>query len=198
MQSRSQETRTHILGSAGNLFSHQGYSDTSVSEICATAGISKGAFYYHFSSKQELFIALLENWLDDLDMVFTKIQEKTDNISDAILEMANIAGDVLQSPDTNISIILEFWMQAYRDPTIWEAAVYPYQRYMKYFTSLFEKGIQDGSFKSIDPEVAARVTVSLGLGLLLQALFDSKKTQWDIALRQSIGMLIETVSRSKA
>ena len=70
MQSRSQETRIQILDSAVRLFSEKGYSETSVSAICDSAGISKGAFYYHFLSKQELFLALLENWLTDLDSGF--------------------------------------------------------------------------------------------------------------------------------
>jgi AcrR family transcriptional regulator len=59
MQSRSQETHDHILVSAGRLFSEKGYADTSVSEICEFAGVSKGAFYYHFPTKQALFIAFI-------------------------------------------------------------------------------------------------------------------------------------------
>ena len=47
------------MESAIKLFSSTGYNKASVDDICAQAGISKGAFYHHFKSKQELFLALL-------------------------------------------------------------------------------------------------------------------------------------------
>ena len=64
-QQRSEETRSRILESAIKLFSNRGYNKASVDDICADAGISKGAFYHHFKSKQALFPALLDGWLTD-------------------------------------------------------------------------------------------------------------------------------------
>lgn len=48
-----------ILNAAAELIIHYGYDKTSVSDIATTAGISKGAIYLHFTSKDELFEALL-------------------------------------------------------------------------------------------------------------------------------------------
>jgi AcrR family transcriptional regulator len=58
---RAQETRQLILDAAYRLFARQGYGQTSVDGIIAEAGASKGAFYHHFASKEELFRALLED-----------------------------------------------------------------------------------------------------------------------------------------
>ncbi len=66
MQARSEETRTHILEAALRRFANHGYSAASVDEICAEAGVSKGAFYHHFPSKQALFLELLNEWLDKI------------------------------------------------------------------------------------------------------------------------------------
>jgi len=62
-QQRSEETYSRILDAAAASFARNGYERTGVAEICHAAGISKGAFYYHFSSKQALFLALLQRWL---------------------------------------------------------------------------------------------------------------------------------------
>jgi len=62
MQQRSEETRKHILEAAQRLFSAKGYDATGVAEICQAAGVSKGAFYHHFLTKQAVFLVLLENW----------------------------------------------------------------------------------------------------------------------------------------
>jgi len=60
-QRRSLETRDLMLDAAYRLFASQGYGQTSVDGIIAEAGASKGAFYHHFASKEELFRALLED-----------------------------------------------------------------------------------------------------------------------------------------
>ena len=60
MQQRSIETRRRIMSAAVALFAAQGYNASGVAEICRAAGASKGAFYHHFSSKQALFVAVLE------------------------------------------------------------------------------------------------------------------------------------------
>jgi len=198
MQVRSEETRIHILAAASRLFSESGYNAAGVAELCKAAGVSKGAFYYHFPSKQALFLALLETWLSGLDAAFEKISHESQSVPQAIQAMAQMAGNVLESSDASLSIILEFWIQAYRDPKIWEAAIAPYRRYQDYFTSLLEKGMQEGSLHPADPKIAARVTVSLGLGLLLQALIDTESTQWEAVVRQCVDLLLHGLSRRYA
>ncbi len=50
----------------------QGYAATSVDEICAAAGVSKGAFFHHFASKEELGVAAAEQWTARADeLIFT-------------------------------------------------------------------------------------------------------------------------------
>jgi TetR/AcrR family transcriptional regulator, cholesterol catabolism regulator len=49
-----EQTRKDIITAALNLFEAAGYHGTSVGEIAATAGITKGAFYHHFASKEEV------------------------------------------------------------------------------------------------------------------------------------------------
>lgn len=178
MQHRSMETRQRLLEAATSLFSQQGYDATAVAEICANAGVSKGAFYHHFESKQAVFLALLEEWLARLDAAFAAVRQDSSDVPQAVVRMADMAGGVLASSGVQISIMLEFWMQAYRDPQVWQAAAAPYQRYQQYFASMVEEGMHQGSLRPVDPQLAARTLVSLAMGLLLQAVFDPKATDW--------------------
>jgi AcrR family transcriptional regulator len=57
-------TRTILVATAGKLFASQGYDRTSVDSIIRQAGVSKGAFYHHFSSKEQV----LEAVTDQLDV----------------------------------------------------------------------------------------------------------------------------------
>ncbi|KAA0126924.1 TetR/AcrR family transcriptional regulator [Chryseobacterium sp. SN22] len=60
---KSQETRLHILQTAFQLIYGKGYQTTSVDEIIAGTKVTKGAFYYHFKTKDEMGLAILNELL---------------------------------------------------------------------------------------------------------------------------------------
>ncbi len=55
-------TRRKLLDAAIVLMRRQGFGATSVGDICEQAGVTKGAFFHHFSSKEELSVAALQEW----------------------------------------------------------------------------------------------------------------------------------------
>ncbi|QWK79283.1 TetR/AcrR family transcriptional regulator [Ochrobactrum sp. BTU1] len=55
-------TKSNILEAALRVIRTKGYTASSVDDICSAAGLSKGAFFHHFSSKEDLAIAAAEYW----------------------------------------------------------------------------------------------------------------------------------------
>ena len=73
---RGQATREEIIATAKRLFSEHGYHATGLSDIQAATGLTKGAFYHHFSSKEDLALAVLENArCEYLDRLITPAME---------------------------------------------------------------------------------------------------------------------------
>lgn len=188
MQQRSEETRAKIMESAIKLFSNSGYNKASVDDICAEAGISKGAFYHHFKSKQELFLALLDGWLQAIDHAVEASKDKT--APETFQQMTTAFPYIFETAGDGLPMFLEFWLQASRDKKIWDASIAPYRRYHKYFTSLIKKGVDEGSFVEVDPDLASRMIVSTAMGLLLQSLLDPKGANWEKVARDSTSMLV--------
>ena len=63
---RSERSRKDILDAALKLFSHRGYGATSVKDIAAEAGLSKGNVYHHFPDKEAIFRALLDRYFQEM------------------------------------------------------------------------------------------------------------------------------------
>lgn len=80
-EKRSAETKEKILKSAEVLFKDQGFENTSIDSIVKRAGISKGSFYVHFNSKDEIiayFINAVINKIDmDLDSIINSVKDDT-------------------------------------------------------------------------------------------------------------------------
>jgi len=190
------ETRETILDVALSLFSQHGYDSTSVAEICQQAQVSKGAFYHHFSSKQELFLALMDTWLASVDDFFQVAGETAPNIPQALENMAAISGEFFEALEGGFPILLEFWTQASRHPPVWEKAVAPYQRYLDYFTGLMQSGLDQGAFtSSTQPEHAARALTAVAMGLLLQATFDPTGADWQAVTLYGVRTILDGLRR---
>jgi AcrR family transcriptional regulator len=58
------QTRTCLMRSAAKLFAQRGLQNASIDDVAEDAGFTKGAFYANFSSKEELFLAMLDEHFD--------------------------------------------------------------------------------------------------------------------------------------
>jgi len=197
MQARSTETRNRILNVSLELFSRNGYEATGVAEICLAAGVSKGAFYHHFPTKQAIFLELLHTWLGMLDEHMKAARQEAKNVPQALMNMGGLMQMVFQEASGRLPMFLEFWTQASHDPLVWQAIIAPYQRYQVYFKSLIETGIAEGSLEVDDPETAARALVAMGVGLLLMGVLEGQDERSAQLPLQSIKILLDGLAKGK-
>jgi AcrR family transcriptional regulator len=194
MQQRSEETRTHIMEAALRRFANHGYNAASVDEICAEAGVSKGAFYHHFASKQAIFLALLERWLQSVDATLATAHQPS--VPATLLNMADMLPNIFAVADGRLPMFLEFWLQASRNEKVWAATVAPYQRYQQYFAEMVRQGIAEGSFRAdIEVEATAQAIVALAVGLVLEGLLASQDTDWSKTTHVSMDVLLNGLKK---
>jgi len=62
--------RDKLLDAAFSLFREKGYSGTSVDDLCKAAGVTKGAFFHHFASKEALGVAAADHWSTTTSALF--------------------------------------------------------------------------------------------------------------------------------
>ena len=170
------------------LFCEHGYDATSVAKICSTATASKGAFYHHFPSKQDLFLGILNQWLEGVDdRLFTQ-RKAGETVPELFTRMAK----------TLAFVFMEFMVQASRDESIWAATIAPYRRYQQQFTALIAEGQKEGNIREdVDPETTAQTIISLGVGVLLQSVVDPDSANWEKVIKQGVASINSHIQRSE-
>ena len=106
------------IEAAAEVFALRGYRDSSVDEIAQRAGYSKGAVYWHFDSKDDLFLALLEERIDRPTREMIELLESAPPEQDMVPETNQRFMEVLRGQRELLLLEHEYWSQAVRDPKV--------------------------------------------------------------------------------
>ncbi|MFY9655050.1 MAG: TetR/AcrR family transcriptional regulator [Methylocystis sp.] len=186
------EKRREILEAAARCFQRKGFKGSSVSEICAEAGISPGHLYHYFVGKEAIIVAMAQSHLDALAERFQKTLARGERILDAIVAEMNwlTPGEGV----TNATLLFEVLAESTRS----EAIARDLQSHSRRMCELVAKLLQQGQARgeidpALDPETAAAVLISLMDGARALALRDREidphrtAAVYDLLIRRSVG-----------
>jgi AcrR family transcriptional regulator len=161
----STERRTQIIEAALVCFNRKGYVHTTMDDITAESGLSKGSIYWYFKSKDEIFKAAItvvaENIVDEQVNLLKAAETATAKLHTATQIMVDFCREIAQ----HFGLLLEFWSQSKRtdeEMLFWTELLPPYQ---KIVTTIFEEGIQTGEFRATDADALAWVMMAAYDGL---------------------------------
>lgn len=146
-------SRERILEAATRLFVSRGYRGQSMREIAEAVGISKPAIYHHFKDKEELFVAILSAYLDQLDVLIqasmaseTTCHRRVTQIVEAILRLPPEIRAVSRLASQEM-VHLSAEVRA-------EFNALYYRQFIGPLVALFEEGVCSGELRSMNPTVA--------------------------------------------
>ncbi len=172
-----EERRRRLLDSAWRCATRTRFREVTVDDVCEEAGVSKGAFYGYFSSKQELLLALLEDDARQLDQLLDELAEsKLDSgerlrlFTKAILEQARDAGSV--------QVRADLWTAMLTEPEVRSRFVAAVDRRRQRLRRWIEEGIASQELAAIPGNAFASILLALADGLMLHASAAPSAFKW--------------------
>ena len=179
--------REQITAAALDCFARTGYHATTMADVAAQAGVSKGTPYLYFDSKEALFIALHEQWdcglADRVNAAIAALPEAGRRSPRQVLNAvaAAVAAHVQEEAET-CRVLMEARARAAHEPAIAAAVRAADTRTHEQLEGLFAAGIQAGEWPTgTDPALAARLFTAGLYGLMAQWHLAPGSFSWDAA-----------------
>lgn len=183
-------TINKIFAAAEECIKDNGICTIDINEICSTAGITKGAFYHHFRSKQHLLLELLNRWINNVSMQVEIPQFKNSSTVDLLIYIVEKMSPAFKQAENQLPIFLELFVKAISDKDLREYVLKSYDSFLFFFSGLIKDGMEKGLIKKGDPLRISKILFSITLGLLIQGLIDPKGEDWEKLAKTSIEMLL--------
>jgi AcrR family transcriptional regulator len=162
---KAEETRRRIVGAAAQLFAEHGYAATSLSEVIAAAGSTKGGFYFHFASKADLGLAVAAEAREQFAAEVLDATGEYARASDQLVAMVRAIAMHAKAKPT-ASGIGRLCMELREEPQIAIADIDPYGGWVHLVGELLERAQREGDLDpAADPRQAALYAVGAYVGV---------------------------------
>jgi AcrR family transcriptional regulator len=191
----SDQRRHQIMDAALNVFSHLGFERASMDDIAKEAGVSKGALYLYYKSKDAIIAKLLQLFFDQALKQVKLLAAGEGSVTEQLLAFTRVLTREMDRMAAMQPISLQFYAIAARHATIRQHLRAYFADYRALMEEVIQRGIAQGELRAdISPAETAVTLTALLEGLALLWLIDPQATDWHVQVESSTQLLIQGLS----
>ena len=168
----TEERKRQILQAAIAAFARLGLDQARMDDIVAEAGLSKGAIYWYFKSKDEIIAAILNSLFNREIVELQELLEADGPVYQRLLAFVHHTAAEIKSMAHLTPILYEFYGLAFRNPLVRSALQADLRRYLKLAGPLIQQGVERGEFRPIPASQGANALAAIIEGTMLLWVFD--------------------------
>jgi AcrR family transcriptional regulator len=184
--------KQQILNAALTVFPQKGFDQASIDDIARAAGIAVGTIYNYYSSKRDILISLISNYV--LTEPFIELLQQTPESTDADF-LSSIIEDNLHVNFKNVEVLLLLISEIQRDPELRQQYLdQVIQPALKLLEKYLKSRVTNNVFRRLNTTVAARTFLGMIVGLsLLYRLEGEKGVLSKIPIRELVSEVAKLV-----
>lgn len=188
----STERKNQILEAAIAVFARLGFHQSRMDDIAGQAGLSKGALYLYYKSKDAIIAALLKYFFNQ---ELSRLQEfveadRQEPIAEQLLQLTRQLIAAMDWMGGFMPIAFEFYALAGRDKEVRHFLQDYFKTYRGELARLLQRGVERGEFHAVDTEAAATTLVALYEGLALLYFLDPQELHLSEQTESAVRFLV--------
>lgn len=187
----SEERKNQILDAAMNVFARLGFHKARLDDIVAESGLSKGALYWYYKSKDAIIIALLERIFAGSMKDVQALVNAEGSVSERLMLLIRHAAAEIKQMTNILPVAYEFYAVAMRQKVVRQYLKEYYLQYRAPLAALIRQGVERGEFRQVDPEETAITITALIEGTTLLWMVDPQVTNWETQYTAGMRLLLE-------
>ncbi|MBM3705353.1 MAG: TetR/AcrR family transcriptional regulator [Actinobacteria bacterium] len=192
---RKQKSINRILSSAEEFIRKNDIESIDINEISKSAGLTKGAFYHHFKSKQHLLLELFNRWISKIanKLEFSSPLGKT--AVEIIIDIIDKIQPAFEQYSKELPVFLELYLRAITDKDLKKPVMKSYKNFLIFFSQMISIGTnRSPALKKSgeeNPADIARILFALTVGFVIQGLLNPRGTDWNKLAKKSVKLVLE-------
>ena len=163
-----EEKKRRIIIAAMRCFQRKGYVNTTVDDIAAEYGRSKGGIYWHYPSKKAILIDLFTYWMDETFRGISAEIAPLKSSRGKLIRMGEYFMESLTEDYGLYSSMMVFWGTAFEDDSMRRMVVDLYGRYDEVVSSILAQGQADGEFTVPDIGAFSTMLIAMVEGMIVR------------------------------
>ncbi len=187
----SEERQKQILDAAIKEFARHGFHATRMEDIARASGLSKGAVYLYYKSKDAIITALMRTLFAWELRGARAVMEAEGSAADRLLAITRMLAEEFERMAVAMPILLEFYAVAFRQSSVREYLSQMYEEFRTPLAGLIQQGIERGEFRAVEPEEVALTWIALLEGLALLWVVNPRGFSWREHAEAAVHLLLD-------
>lgn len=176
----SAERKQQIYQAALACFGRQGYYQTTMDDIVAESGLSKGALYWYFGSKKELFLSLFQEMMSQFGEGWRLlISDEQSTATEKLRASMGLFRIALAEMVPFFGVMMEAWALTRHDVDVESLMGEFYTPFVEIMDQIIEQGVANGEFSAVSPRATSLVVMTLFDGITLAMATGLWQHDWD-------------------
>jgi AcrR family transcriptional regulator len=169
--------RDALIRAAVTVFSQKGFHAAKMQEIADAAGVGKGTMYEYFDTKDELFLAVYDAWMDAYEAAMEEAGSRSKDPVSTADALIDTTIEFYEEHALHAPLLLEFWAHALRsnDPHFLERIRDRKKRMALLGARVTKSMVSLKAFRKVDVESFARLELGISDGIFLQWVLDGQQ-----------------------